>query len=78
MHIPDIYTFYVESLLLVSWRPNSTTDLRLKQYQLIPYPRLSSDGRLSILIADLREPHGESIGDGQVLSLARLRRGMGS
>jgi hypothetical protein len=40
----------------VSLRPNGTTDWRLKRYQLIPHPRFSSDGRLSIPKSVLREP----------------------
>ena len=58
--------------LRVSWRPNGTTDWRLKRYQLIPHPRLRSDGWLSSVKADPREPHGESTGDGQVLCNQQL------
>ena len=56
----------------VSLRPNGTTDWRLKRYQLIPHPRFSSDGRLSIPKSVLREPHCESTGDGQVLCNQQL------
>ena len=60
------------ALLAVRWRPNGTTDWRLKRYQLIPHPRLSSDGRLSSLKANPRVPHGESTGDGQILCNQQL------
>lgn len=51
----------------VIWRPNGTSDWRLKQYQLIPHSRASSDGRLSFPNAVPRVPHGESTDNGQVL-----------
>lgn len=51
----------------VSWRPNGTSDWRLKQYQLIPRSRASFDGRLSFPDAVPRVAHGESTDNGQVL-----------
>ena len=57
---------------VVSWRPNSTSDWRLKRYQLIKLLWLASDSRFSSLKSDYREPHGESTDNGQVIGNQQL------
>lgn len=61
--------------VVVSLRPNSTSDWRLKRYQLIPHPRFASDNRFSHLKTYRRGPHGESTDDGQVPCNQQLTSG---
>ena len=58
----------------VSLRSNSTSDWRLKRYQLIPHPGPASDGGFSHPKTYRRGPHGESTGDGQVPCDQQLTR----
>ncbi len=58
----------------VCLRPNGTTDLRLKRYQLIICPWFSSVGRISIPKSCLREPYGQVLCNQKLIVVRGLFR----